>query len=133
MFRRAFRKHTNRIAMWIAMVVLTCALLCDEGGENLPKQVDPANGIAQIMAVDSPMVRIESTDEVSGAILQAIVVRRLTVRNFKSKVVRYFFYAILDLLLTVVAFMLLQRPLLLWFHRSQRVIVSYIHDQDGQK
>lgn len=133
MLCRAFRNYADRISMLVAVIVVMCALLWDEGGVNFQKLADSTADGARFMAVDSPLVRIESTDEVYGAILQEAIVRRFSVQNVKSRAVRAFFYAILDLLLAAVAIMLLQEPLRIWLHRSQRVIVSYIHDQDGQK
>lgn len=133
MFGRSFLKRANRISMLITVIVVTCVLLWDEGGESFSKPMNSAAGAAQIMALDHPLVRIESTDEVCGVLLQAVIVRRLTVQSFKGKVVRQFFYAILNLLLAVASFMLLQRLLHAGLHQSQRIIVSYIHDQDGQK
>ena len=69
MFFRAFRKHANRISMLIAVAVVLYALLWDEGGENFKKPTDSVSSDAQIRALDSPPVRIESTDEVYGMTL----------------------------------------------------------------
>ena len=133
MFFKAFRKHTNRISILVAVAVFLCALLWDEGGENFKKPANPSSGAAQIMALDSPLVRIESTDEVFGTILQAVIVPRLSVQSFRNKAVSEIIYAILGLLLAAVSVMLLHRPVYEWLHRSQGVVVCYIHDQDGKK
>ena len=133
MFFKVFRKHANRISMLIAVAVVLYALLWDEGGENFIKPPDSASGAAQIMALDSPLVRIESTDEVYGTIFQAVIVHRLSAQSFKGKVFSEFIYAILELLLAAVTVMLLHRPVHVWLHRSHGVIVCYIHDKDGKK
>ena len=133
MFFKTFRKHVNRISMLIAVTVVFCALLCDVGGDIPPKSMDTVSSAAQIIAMDSPLVRIESTDEVYGTILQAVIVRRLSAQSFRSKVVREFIYTILGLLLAAVTVRLLRRPVHICLHRSQGVIVCYIHNQDGKK
>ena len=133
MFFKAFRKHANRISMLIAMAVVLCALLWNEGGENFHKPTDLVSGAAQIMTLGSPLVRIESTDEVYGTTLQAVIVQRLSAQSFRSKVVNEFIYAILELLLAAATVMLLHRPMHIWLHQSQGSIVCYIHDQDGKK
>ena len=132
MFFKAFRKHANRIAMLIAVTVVLYALLWDEGEESFKKPKDSISSAAQIMALDSPLVRIESTDEVYGT-LQAVIAHRLPAQSFRSKVVSELIYAILGLLLVAVTVMLLHRLVHVWLHRSQGVIVCYIHDQDGKK
>lgn len=119
--------------MLTAMAVVLCALLWDEGGENFNNPTDSVSSAAQIMAVSSPLVRIESTDEIYGTTLQAVIVQRLSAKSFRNKVVREFIYAILGLLLAAVTVMLLHRPMYIWPHRSQEVIVCYIHEQDGKK
>ena len=133
MFFKALRKNINRISMLTAMAVVLCALLWDEGGENFNNPTDSVSSAAQIMAVSSPLVRIESTDEIYGTTLQAVIVQRLSAKSFRNKVVREFIYAILGLLLAAVTVMLLHRPMYIWPHRSQEVIVCYIHEQDGKK
>ena len=133
MFFKAFHKHANRISILIAVAVVLYALLWDEGEENFKKPKDSISSAAQIMALDSPLVKIESTDEVYGTILQAFIVRRLSAQSFRSKVLSEFIYAILGLLLAAIMVMLLHRPVPVWLHRSQGVIVCYIHDQDGKK
>ena len=133
MFFKVFRKHTNRISMLIAVAVVLCALLWNEGEGNSKKPTVPASSAAQIMALDSPFVRIESTDEIYGMTLQAVIVHRLSAKSNRSKAVSEFLYAILGLLLTAVMIMLLHRPIRVWLHQSQGVIVCYIHDQDGKK
>ena len=119
--------------MLVAVAVVLYAQLWDEGGENFKKPTDSASGAAQIMALDSPLVRIESTDEVYGTLLQAVIVHRLSAQSFKNKVFSEFIYAILELLLAAVTVMLLHRLVHIWLHRSQGSIVCYIHDQDGKK
>ena len=133
MFFEASRKHTNRISMLIAMAVVLCALLWNEGGENLSNQTDPVSSAAQIMTVESPLVRIESTDEVYGTVLQAVIVPRLSAQSFKNKVASEFIYAILELLLAAVMLMLFHRPVCIWLHQSRGCIVCYIHNKDGKK
>ena len=133
MFFKALRRHTNRISMLIAVVVVLCALLWNEGGANYNKPTDPFHGVAQIMTLGSPLGRIESTDEVYGTILQAVIVPRLSAQSFKNKVASEFTYAILELLLTAVTVILLYRLVHIWLYRSQGGIVCYIHDKDGKK
>ena len=133
MFFKAFRKHANRISMLIIVAVVLYSLLWDEGGENFKKPTDSVSNAAQIMTMDSPLARIESTDEVYGTILQAVIVHRLSAQSFRSKVVSEFIYAILELLLAAVTVMLLHRPVHIWLQRCQGVIVCYIHDKDGKK
>ena len=133
MYFKALRKHANRISILIAVVVALCALLWNEGGENFNKPTDPVHGVAQIMPLGSPLVRIESTDEVYGTVLQTVIVPRLSAQSFKNKVVSEFIYAILELLLAAVTVILLYRLVHIWLHRSQGGIVCYIHDKDGKK
>ena len=133
MFFKALSKHANRISMLIAVAVVLCALLWNEGGESFNKPADPVSGAAQIMTVGSPLVRIESTDEVYGTVLQEVIVSRLSAQSFKNKVASEFIYAILELLLAAVMVMLSHRPVCIWLHRSQGCIVCYIHDKDGKK
>lgn len=133
MFFKTFHKHVNRISMLIAVTVVFCALLWDEGGENYNNPTDSVSSAAQIMAMGSPLVRLESTDEIYGTTLQAVIVQRLSAKSFRNKVASEFIYAILGLLLAAVTVMLLHRPVSIWLHRSQGIIVCYIHDQDGKK
>ena len=133
MFIKALRSHANRISILIAVAVVLCALLWNEGGENFNKPTDPAHSVAQIMALGSPLARIESTDEVYGIALQAIIAHRLSAQSFKNKVESEFIYAILELLLAAVTIILLYRLVHIWLHRSQEGIVCYIHDKDGKK
>ena len=133
MFFKASRRRANRISILIAVTVVLCALLWNEGGENINKPTDSVSGVAQIMTLGSPLVRIESTDEVYGIALQAAIVHRLSAQSFKNKVVSEFIYAILELLLAAVTVILLYRLVHIWLHRSQGCIVCYIHDKDGKK
>ena len=133
MFFKALRRHVNRISILIAVVVVLCALLWNEGGENFNKPTDPFHGVAQIMTLGNPLVTIESTDEVYGIALQAVIVHRLSAQSFKNKVASEFIYAILELLLTAVTVILLYRLVHIWLYRSQGGIVCYIHDKDGKK
>ena len=133
MLFKALRRHANRISILIAVAVVLCALLWNEGGENFNKSTDPVHGIAQIMTLGSPLVAIESTDEVYGIALQAVIVHRLSAQSYKNKVDSEFIYAILELLLAAVTFILLYRLVHIWLHRSQGGIVCYIHDKDGKK
>ena len=119
--------------MLVAVVVVLCALLWDEGGENFKKPTDSVSDAAQIRAWGSPLVRIESTDEVYGTTFQTVIVYRLSAQSFKNKVASEFIYAILGLLLAAVTVMLLHRLVHVWLYRSQGGIVCYIHDQDGKK
>ena len=133
MFLKAFHKQANRISMLVALAIVLYALLWNEGGENLNKPTDSAFSAVQIITLGNPLVRIESTDEVYEAILQAVIVYQLFEQSFRSKEVSEFTYAILELLLAAVTVMLLHRSVHIWFHRSQGGIVCYIHDQDGKK
>ena len=133
MFFKALRKHANKIFMLIAVAVVLNALLWNEGGENLSNPTDPVSSAAQIITLGSPLVRIESTDEVYGTALQAVIAPRLSAHSFKNKVVNEFIYAILELLLAAVTVILLYRLVHIWLHRSQWGIVCYIHDKDGKK
>ena len=133
MFFKALRRHANRISILIAVVVVLCALLWNEGGANFNKPTDPFHGATQIMTLGSPLVTIESTDEVYGIALQAAIAHRLSAQSFKNKVVSEFIYAILELLLTAVTVILLYRLVHIWLHRSQGGIVCYIHAKDGKK
>ena len=133
MFFKALRRHANRISILIAVSVVLCALLWNEGGENFNKPTDPVHGDAQIMTLGSPLTTIESTDDVYGIALQALIAHRLSTQSFKNKVVSEFIYAILELLLAAVTVILLYRLVHIWLHRSQGGIVCYIHDKDGKK
>ena len=133
MFFKALRGHANRISIMIAVSVVLCALLWNEGAENYNRPTDPVHGAAQIMTLGSPLVTIESTDEVYGIALQAVIVHRLSAQSYKNKVASEFIYAILELLLAAVTVILLYRLVYIWLHRSQVGIVCYIHDKDGKK
>ena len=133
MFFKALRRHANRIAILIAVAVVLCALLWNEGGENFYEPTDPVSSVAQIMTLGSPLVTIESTDEVYGITLQAVIVHRLSAQSYKNKAVSKFIYAILELLLAAVTVVLLYRLVPIWLRRSQGGIVCYIHDKDGKK
>ena len=133
MFFKALHRHANRISILIAVVVVLCTLLWNESGANYNKSTDPFHGVAQIMNLGSPLVTIESTDEVYGIALQATIVHRLSVQSFKNKAASEFIYAILELLLAAVTVILLYRLVHIWLHRSQGGIVCYIHDKDGKK
>ena len=115
------------------MLIVLCALLWNEGGENFSKPTVSVYSAARIMTLGSPLVRVECTDEVYGTIFQAVIAHRLSTQCFRSKVVSGFIYTILGLLLAVVMVMLLHRPVYVWFHRSWGAVVCYIHDQDGKK
>ena len=133
MFFKASRRRANRISILIAAVVVLYALLWNEGGENFNKLTDPVHGAAQIMTLGSPLVTIESTDEVYEMALQAAIIHRLSAQRFKNKVVSESVYAILEFLLAAVTVILLYRLVHIWLHRSQEGIVCYIHDKDGKK
>ena len=133
MYFKELRRHANRISMLIAVAVVLCALLWNEGGENLSNPTDPVSSAAQIITLGSPLVRIESTDEVYGTVLQAVIVPRLSAQSFKNKVAGEFIYAILELLLAAVTVLLLYRLVHIWLHQSRGCIVCYIHNKDGKK
>ncbi len=127
------KRNMKFISAWMLTVVLLCSL-CGFGGDFTSyKDSDVPISNLGYVSKTSNLDEVISTEEITAGVSQVALFRQLSIRkNSVDTIANYFMSICLNSLLffAFLAFLNLHDNQI---NRSDRFIVRYIHNKDGQK